>query len=87
MPNQSQVVPVPYLARAEEALYRDRQESINRAQCPGLCSRCPIWRRELDGALAKRAERVGAGARSADLQEGRLLANKLQTEADTVTEA
>lgn len=28
-------------------------------------------------------EAFGAGARSADLQEGRLLANKLQTEADT----
>lgn len=52
-----------------------------------LCSRCPIWRRELDGALAKRAERLGADARSADLLEGRLLANKLQTEADTVTGA
>lgn len=50
-------------------------------------SSCPIWRRELDRVLAKRAQRLGAEARSVDLQEGRLLANQVQTEADTVTEA
>lgn len=60
---------------------------MDRAQCPVLGSSCPIWRRELDRALAKRAQRLGAEARSVDLQEGRLLANQVQTEADTVTEA